>query len=378
MFGLYIHIPFCIRKCRYCDFNSRAAGPGEIDAYLSALVEEIGLFSKGNRRIVQTLYVGGGTPTLLSAEQISRLFGAVRETMILFEDAEITVEANPGTLDREKSEHLLSLGVNRISLGVQSLKDHLLSRLGRVHTGTEALNALEMLRSSGFRNIGVDLIFGLPGQTHKDWEEDLTRILSFRPEHLSLYGLSIEKGTPFDREREQGRLDLPSEQEEIGMYEAAQDLTAKAGYEHYEISNYARPGYRSRHNTLYWTMEEYYGAGAGAHSYLKMDGPLRFSNVLDPAAYVQRMSQTRDPVLKREFLSKKTLLSEAMMLGLRMADGMDIQRFRQTYAEDPVQFFSACLKRGIQNHWIEVTEERIRLTASGVLFSNEVFVDLFG
>ena len=162
------------------------------------------------------------------------------------------------------------------------------------------------------------------------------------------------------------------------MYEAAQDLTAKAGYEHYEISNYARPGYRSRHNTLYWTMEEYYGAGAGAHSYLKMDGPLRFSNVLDPAAYVQRMSQTRDPVLKREFLSKKTLLSEAMMLGLRMADGMDIQRFRQTYAEDPVQFFSACLKRGIQNHWIEVTEERIRLTASGVLFSNEVFVDLFG
>lgn len=378
MFGLYIHIPFCIRKCRYCDFNSRVAGPGEMDDYLSVLIEEVKLFSRSNRRIVETLYVGGGTPTLLSTEQFSRLFGAVRETMTLLEDAEITVEANPGTMDRAKAGHLLGLGVNRISLGVQSLKDNLLSRLGRVHTATEALNTLEMLRSSGFRNIGVDLIFGLPGQTLKDWADDLTRIMSSKPEHLSLYGLSIEKGTPFDTDREQGTLNLPSEQEEIGMYEAAQDLTTKSGYEHYEISNYAQPGYRSRHNTLYWTMEEYYGAGAGAHSYLNMDGPLRFSNVLDPAAYVQRMRQTRDPVLKREFLPKKTLLSEAMMLGLRMADGVDIKRFRQAYAEDPAGFFRESLQKGVQNHWIEVTAERIRLTASGVLFSNEVFVDLFG
>ena len=378
MFGLYIHIPFCIRKCRYCDFNSRAAVSGETDDYLSALIEEVKLFSRSNRRIVETLYIGGGTPTLLSNEQISRLFGAVRESMTLFEDAEITVEANPGTLDPAKAVHLLGLGVNRISLGVQSLKDSLLSRLGRVHTGTEALNTLEMLRSSGFSNIGVDLIFGLPGQTHNDWEEDLTRIVSFQPQHLSLYGLSIEKGTPFDMERKQGTLKLPSEQEEIGMYEAAKDLTAKAGYERYEISNYAQPDYRSRHNTIYWTMEEYYGAGAGAHSYLKMDGPLRFSNVSDPAAYIQRMSRTRDPVAKREFLSKETLLSEAMMLGLRMAEGVDIRRFQQTYGEDPVHLFSESMQKGIQSHWVEVTAERIRLTASGVLFSNEVFVDLFG
>jgi oxygen-independent coproporphyrinogen-3 oxidase len=377
MFGLYIHIPFCQTKCSYCDFNSRPAGQGEIGEYLGVLIEELTLFSKGNRRIVETLYFGGGTPTLLSEREFTLLLEAVHDTMTLTEDAEITVEANPGAIDYSKAGHLRSLGVNRISLGVQSLHDSLLSRLGRIHTSTEALDTLEMLRTVGFDNIATDLIYGIPGQTQKDWTGDLERLIQFGPEHLSLYGLSIEKGTAFHRERKEGRLDLPSEEEQIRMYKTALHKTKGMGYEHYEISNYARPGYRSRHNTLYWTMEEYYGAGAGAHSFLRLDGPLRLSNVADPAEYIKRMKGSKDPVARREFIKKKTFLAEAMMLGLRRTEGVEIKTFRERYGADPLSHFSGMLNRGYDNHWIEIEKGRIRLTAEGLLFSNEVFMDLF-
>jgi oxygen-independent coproporphyrinogen-3 oxidase len=353
------------------------AGAEEIDVYLGALIEELALFCRGNRRIVETLYLGGGTPTLLSEKQLSILFEAILQTMTLIEDAEITIEANPGTLNPDKVAHLQALGVNRVSLGVQSLQDSHLSRLGRIHTSTEALDTLEMLRTVEFDNIAADLIYGIPGQTQKEWAKDLERLIQFGPEHLSLYGLSIEKGTAFHRERKEGGLDLPSEEEQIGMYKTALHRTKEMGYEHYEISNYARPGYRSRHNTLYWTMEEYYGAGAGAHSLLRIDGPLRLSNVADPAEYIKRMKGSKDPVARREFLKKKTFLAEAMMLGLRRIEGVEIKTFRERYGADPLSHFSEMLNRGYDNHWIEIVDGRIRLTAEGLLFSNEVFMDLF-
>ncbi len=377
MFGLYIHIPFCVAKCGYCDFNSGPALSGEIDEYLSALIEEIKIFAKGNRRIVETLYLGGGTPTLLSEGQFTQLLNTIRDRFTLLEDIEITVEANPGTLDRSKAEHLLALGVNRISLGVQSLHDSLLSRMGRVHSSAQSLETFKMLSSAGFRNVGIDLIYALPGQKQKDWEEDLVRILALKPEHLSLYGLSVEKGTLFDRELKAGTLDLPSEGEEIRMFYAARGLTGEAGYEHYEISNYARPKYQSRHNRLYWAMQEYYGAGAGAHSFFRIDGPLRFSNVTEPSSYIQRMKGSKDPVSRRELLPQKTLLAEAMMLGLRMTEGVEIQRFQQEYGVDPLSYFSESLSRAYEKEWLEVEKGRVRLTDTGLILSNEVFMDLF-
>ncbi len=377
MFGLYIHIPYCISKCPYCDFNSKPLEPEEMDRYLAALIEELRGFSQGNRRIVETLYLGGGTPSLLTEDQLTGLFGAVRTSFTLFDDAEITLEVNPGTLDPRKAAHLRSLGVNRISLGVQSLQDPLLLRLGRKHDARMALEAFEILRTEGFSNIAVDLMYGLPGQGHDDWIADLDVLLTMEPEHLSLYCLSVEPGTPFAAAEAEGQLVLPGDGKTVEMYESALEKTAEAGYEHYEISNYARAGYRSRHNCLYWTVQEYYGAGAGAHSFLTMDGPIRFRNAGDPASYIRKMGNTGDPVSRRELLPKKTLLGESLMLGLRMIEGVDMIDFTQRFGTDPLAYFSTALRKAREHGWIEQTENQLRLTPSGVLFSNEVFSGLF-
>lgn len=377
MFGLYIHIPYCLSKCPYCDFNSRPPEPEEMDRYLAALIEELRRFSLGNRRIVETLYLGGGTPSLLTEDQLARLLGAVRGSFTLFDDAEITLEVNPGTLDPRKAGHLGALGVNRISLGIQSLQDRLLSRLGRRHNAKMALASFQILRAEGFTNIAVDLMYGLPEQGRDDWAADLDAILELQPEHLSLYCLSIEPGTPFAAVEAAGRLSLPGDGEAIRMYESAMEKAAEAGYEQYEISNYARTGYRSRHNCLYWTMHEYYGAGAGAHSFLSMDGPMRFCNEGDPASYIGRMGNTGDPVAKRELLPKRTFLGESLMLGLRMLEGVDLGEFRERFGTDPLAHFSGALRKALDHGWIELTGKRLRLTPSGVLFSNELFSELF-
>ncbi len=377
MFGLYLHIPFCLKKCAYCDFNSQVPRKGGMDHYLSALTKELAFIPGRAGRELATLYIGGGTPTLFSEEQFAHLFAFLRATFVWENEMEITVEANPGTLDRSKAEHLLSLGVNRISLGVQSFHDKLLARIGRIHSALQALETLEMLRSVGFRNIGADLIYGLPEQTIRHWEEDLGRLLAFRPEHLSLYALSVEAGTPFAREQKEGRLSLPTEEEGIEMFRLAGEMTGKAEYEHYEISNYALPGLQSRHNSLYWTMEEYYGAGAGAHSFLWQKDPVRFHNEPDPAAYIVRMEQGMSPVAGREVLARETLLSEAMMLGLRRIGGIRMKEFQKDYCVDPKEYFSENFARAFRENWIEEKEGSLRLTPEGLLFSNEVFVDLF-
>ncbi|MDX1764898.1 MAG: radical SAM family heme chaperone HemW [bacterium] len=377
MFGLYIHIPYCLSKCPYCDFNSKPLDPKEMDRYVASLIEELRRFSLGSRRIVETLYLGGGTPSLLTEDQLTGLFDSVRASFTLFDDAEVTLEVNPGTLDPHKAKHLRSLGVNRISLGVQSLQDRLLSTLGRRHDAEMALAAFEILRAEGFSNIAVDLMYGLPGQSFDDWIADLDAVLKLAPEHLSLYCLSLESGTPFAVAEAEGRLIMPAEGDTIGMYESALKRTAAAGYEHYEISNYARAGYRSRHNCLYWTVQEYYGAGAGAHSFLSMDGPMRFCNERDPASYMRKMGKTGDPVARRELLPKKTLLGESLMLGLRMLEGVDMAGFYQRFGTDPLAYFSSPLRKALEHGWIELTPNELRLTHSGVLFSNEVFAEFF-
>jgi oxygen-independent coproporphyrinogen-3 oxidase len=377
MFGLYLHIPFCVRKCGYCDFNSIPLKEGNLDAYVEALVLELSGFGRFNRRPVETLYVGGGTPTVMTEEHFTKIFAVVEDSFSLSSDFEVTVEANPGTLDDKKALHLLSLGVNRISLGVQSLRDHVLSRLGRLHNGAEALRTLEILRKTGFKNIGADLIYGLPEQSVKDWQEDLERIMKMHPQHLSLYSLSVEKGTPFASEQGLGKLNLPSEETVIEMYRRAIEETAAAGYEHYEISNYALSGFFSRHNSLYWAMGEYYGAGAGAHSFLREESPVRFHNDPDPAVYIRKIERQESAIVTREVLSRETYLSEAMMLGLRRTEGVKVKEFQRDYEVDPREYFSVQLSRSFEQGWLEETESTLSLTSKGTLFSNEVFMDLF-
>ncbi len=377
MLGLYLHLPFCIRKCDYCDFNSKPAAPGEVDVYLEALLQELRDLAGMHGRAADTLYLGGGTPTVLSGDQFRRLFGVLERLGLWTPGLETTVEANPGTLDRPKAQLLAALGVNRISLGVQALQDRLLRRLGRMHTGRAARDTFDTLRAVGFENIGIDLIYGLPEQHVADWVADLGQILDLGPEHLSLYGLMIEGGTPFARQREQGVLLLPSEEEEIAMLRSAREMTAAAGYEHYEISNYARPGFPCRHNLGYWTVEEYIGAGAGAHSFLQTDGPTRSHNTPAVDLYIERMREGRSPVFRTERLSPRTLAAEALMLGLRMREGVPLEAFRSRYGIDPFDVYAACLRRGLDNSWLEIEGGRLRFTETGMLLSNEFFVDLF-
>lgn len=377
MFGLYVHIPFCATKCRYCDFNSVPANDRLIREYLRALAEEIRSFSRGNDRIIDTVYIGGGTPTVLSLEQLEELFDAIFSNLHVARGAEVTVEANPDSIDHLKTEMLISLGAGRVSLGVQSLRDGILRKLGRSHTSDEALEAMLTLRRGGFGNIGADLIFALPGQTVGAWEEDLGRLLELRPDHLSLYGLSLEEGTPLYHDVSEGRLSLPSEDDYVAMFRAASRIAADAGYEHYEISNYSLPGFRSRHNSIYWTGGEYYGAGAGAHSYFRRPMPVRSSNVANPEEYVARWRGGLAPTGMRDIVTRRTHLAEMLMLGLRLSCGIDVRLFSADYGENPLVFFEQELAGGFRKGWLELDAGRLRLTGEGVLFSNEVFSALF-
>ncbi|MRR58558.1 MAG: radical SAM family heme chaperone HemW, partial [Deltaproteobacteria bacterium] len=273
--SLYIHYPFCLRKCLYCAFNSRTDSPCSADEYLAGLLREMALRSrmpeKGSSAV--TLYIGGGTPSLLEASQVEQLIDAAAKNYALAADAEITLECNPGTVSAAKLVAFRTAGVNRLSLGIQSFDDAFLERLGRFHTAGQAVAAFTAARDAGFDNIGIDLIHSLPGQTPAHWESELERACALHPDHLSVYGLSVEDGTPFALLEEEGKLALPDEDESACMYEKAAQLLSAGGYEQYEIANFARPGFRSRHNSGYWQRRPYLGFGAGAHAYLRLPGP---------------------------------------------------------------------------------------------------------
>lgn len=378
MAGLYLHIPFCLSKCRYCSFNSHPS-PGRegLERYTAALAAEIDRLADRMIPLIDTVYFGGGTPAILETKDFAALFSSLRSRLDIDGHAEITVEANPGSLDRSRAEDLLSQGVNRISLGVQSFSDSLLRRLGRGHTAAAAGEAFHLLRETGFCNIGLDLIYGLPGQDLAEWEASLNRALALRPEHLSLYGLSVEEGTPFAEEEKKGSLGLPTEEEVIKMYRLAGRQAGEAGYEHYEISNWALPGFQSRHNTNCWTMVEYYGTGAGAHSFLRSPVATRHHNVADHNLYGSAIERGESPVAGREDLPSSTVAGEALMLGLRLLEGVDREHFRREWGGAPVELFPEAVTFGLSRGWVEETGRRLRLTAEGLLFADEIFLRLF-
>ncbi len=351
--GIYIHIPFCLAKCAYCDFNSEAGKLHLADSYISSLIEEMRAFSGLS---ADTVYIGGGTPTVLSDLQLERLISAVNGNFCLSPDTEFTVEVNPKTADTEKYSLMKGLGVNRLSIGVQSFNEDELRALSRIHSALDAERAVTDAQKCGFLNIGIDLMEGIPRQSVKSLEHSLSTAISLGVRHISVYSLIIEEGTPFY----ENTPPLPDEDEEREMYAVTRSFLEEHGFEHYEISNYALPGFSSRHNTKYWTREPYYGFGAGAHSFY---GGVRYENISDINEYIK----AEEKKLSREVISEKEAECERFMLGFRMLSGFETRGS-----------FNEKIKKLQAEGLIEFDGKRARLTQRGEDLANLVFMEFLG
>lgn len=401
--GIYIHIPFCRRKCYYCDFPSYAGRERYMASYVDALCQEIrargafyvrgdaggrdakigggdpaaaggkmsdslgGEISPGWGRAA-TCYIGGGTPTALPAESLVRIVHEVRP--LLREDAELTVECNPGTVDAEYLAALKNAGVNRLSFGVQSFSDTLLQRIGRIHTSGEALAAVQLARSAGFTNISLDLMYGLPGQSLADLQASVATAVELAPTHISIYGLQLEEGTVFARQQEIGRLALPSDELTEQMYDYMVAALPRAGYARYEISNFARASYESRHNMSYWQDTPYLGLGAAAHSYL---AGTRYAATADIAEYIAGVTSGDYAITVEEARSERAHIEEFSFLALRTATGIDRARFRATFGRDIYELYAEPIAAMKSRGLLQETDNNIFLTPLGMKFGNDVF-----
>ncbi|MBN2983283.1 radical SAM family heme chaperone HemW [Cohnella algarum] len=373
--ALYIHIPFCTNKCFYCDFNSYVVDGQPVDAYLDALEKEMEQTARLlPPETVRTVFVGGGTPTVLDPRQMARFLQAVARHFPIAADAEFTMEANPGTTDPAKLEAMLAGGVNRISFGAQSFDDKLLAAIGRIHEARDVVNSIANARRAGFSNLSIDLMFGLPNQTLEQLADSVSRALELDLPHYSLYSLKVEENTLFHRLYEWGELPLPEEDVEVAMYAHLRERLGAAGYDHYEISNFARPGFESKHNSVYWRNEPYYGLGAGAHGYAR---GIRHMNIKGVQPYIEAAARalprlTTDPVSVRE------AMEDFMMVGLRLRQGVRRADFAAQFGgTEPEDVFGEVLTKlqsqGLLEPFGEGEAAGYRLTERGVPLGNEVF-----
>ncbi len=377
--SLYLHIPFCHTRCYYCDFNTYAGILPLREPYVRALLTEVELagqlaqLADRTPRRARTIFFGCGTPSLLTVSQVTRLLNACRKAFALDEDAEITLEANPGTLNFEQLAGLRAAGVTRLSLGAQSFDAELLNTLGRIHSPAEIAQALRNARAARFTSINLDFMFGLPGQTMRHWQETLERALALHPEHLSLYSLIIEEGTPFYTWTHEGRITPGDEDLCADMYEYADERLQAAGYENYEISNWALPGHQSRHNLTYWRNLPYLGMGAGAHSCF---AGRRFSNVLDPQEYINLLKTRQRPEAESEAVDRAQEMSETAFLALRTARGLHLPTFEERFAEPFSHFIGERLRTVEAAGLLEQDGDWLHLSKRGRLLGNEVFLRL--
>ena len=365
--GVYLHIPFCKSRCSYCDFATDVYRNAEtVERYVTALVKEIGVF-KGPKTPADTIYFGGGTPSLLAPAQVEKILAAVRDKFDVLPGAELTMEMNPATVTPETLAAYRALGVNRASFGVQTFNDTDLKRLARGHNAQEARDTLSMLRKAGFDNISFDLIAGLPRQTLADWEANMDEALALQPDHLSLYLLEIHEGTPLAKQIRSERQPLPDEDLAADMYELLVDKTAAAGLRQYEISNFSRPDFESRHNSKYWLLDPVYAFGVSAHSF---DGTHRYANERDTSAYVNLIEKLGSA---ENFREETRVASEFVFLGLRKSDGVNLLEYKTRFGIDLLQKYAADLDDLGEAGLIEIAGENLRLTRKGMLYSNEVF-----
>lgn len=377
--SLYLHIPFCHTRCYYCDFNTYAGLLPLREPYVRALLAEIALagefarHANGQLRRSRTIFFGGGTPSLLSVPQVQRILNACRAHFAIDEGAEVTLEANPGTLGEAQLAGLRAAGVNRLSMGAQSFDAALLRALGRIHSPEQITQAVAYARAVGFTSINLDFMFGLPGQTMRHWQETLDQALALRPEHLSLYSLIIEEGTPFYNWTAEGRITPLDEDVCADMYEYAQERLAAAGYEQYEISNWALPGHQCQHNLTYWLNLPYLGLGAGAASSF---GGRRFTNMREPSDYIRQVKSGQRPEAESEMVNRVQAMSETAFLALRTVRGLHLPTFEQRFAVSFAQFAGARLRRVEDAGLIERDDDWLRLSKRGLLLGNEVFLRL--
>lgn len=375
MFALYVHVPYCTSICPYCDFNVYAPAVRPEQAYVDALVVEMRRAAaespwRGNR--LATLYFGGGTPSLFDPESIRRLIETARDLWGAAQGSEITLEATPESVCSERLARYRAAGVNRLSLGLQSMHPHLLRRLGRVHSPEENRAAVHAARAAGFDNISVDLIYGTPGQTLEECSEDLSEVVALAPEHVSAYALTYEERTPFHQWRARGTITPLSEEIEEEMFRNVRLTLAAGGYEPYEISSFARPGYHSRHNRNYWNGTDYLGLGAGAHSYVAEGWGRRWVNRRNPQQYTMAVMREGSARAESETLTREQAMTEAVFLALRQAGGLDGAAFARRFGEEVVTSFPAVAdlcREGL----LETTAAGFRLTLRGLLLSDTVF-----
>ena len=369
--ALYLHVPFCSAKCRYCDFYSVPAEADPCRRYLRALnceaEQRLGLLDPP----ADSVFVGGGTPTALETNDLAELLALAGARA--GSNTEFSVEANPGTLNTEKIGVLVSAGVNRVNLGVQSFDDAELEALGRIHNAKEAREAFNMLRQAGLQNLGLDLIYGIPGQSPRSWQTSLAEALSLEPEHLSCYALSFEKGTPLWSDLQQGRVGEMDETEQEACWYHAIRSAGAAGLAQYEISNFARPGRQCRHNMTYWRNMPYLGLGPGAASYVR---GVRRTNLPNLEAYSDALLAGQDTPCSQEHLTGREAMAETVMLALRMTEGLDLAGFKARYGQDVRNVFRQSLDKHLQTGWLKLAEGRLRIPVPAMFVSNEVLADI--
>lgn len=373
--GIYIHIPFCKKKCYYCDFISYCDKNELIDKYIECLKKEIINFAQKYKDVydITTIYIGGGTPSSINEKYIKNIIDTINNNIVNIKKIkEITIEVNPGTITKEKIEQYKMARINRISIGLQSTNNKLLEEIGRIHDFDEFLGTYNMARKVGFKNINVDLMFGLPNQTIKDLSNSIDKIIQLNPEHISIYSLILEENTVLFNLIEQGKLILPSDEVERNMYWYIKNKLELSGYKHYEISNFAKEGYESKHNWNCWEQKQYVGFGVAAHSYLK---DKRFSNIENLEQYINNIEN--DNLEKNYILHENQNIydkkKEYMLLGLRKIDGVSIQKFKNKFDDNPIYLFRKELKKLIEEDLLEIDGDDIRLTNKGLDLANVVW-----
>lgn len=373
--GIYIHIPFCKSKCGYCDFCSHPPKSGETDRYLNAVMLHMqDLSGAAEDHIIDTVYIGGGTPSLLSRKQMKSLIECINTSFNIDRDVEFTVEANPGTVDKGYLRALASMGVNRISFGFQSASDTELKALGRIHTAADLTASFKAARAAGFKNINVDIMYGIPHQTAESFGNTLDFVRSLAPEHISVYGLKIEEGTRFYKE--QDSLPLPDEETEYKMYRTAHTVLENSGYKHYEISNFSRRGFESKHNMRYWKDEKYLGFGVSAHSYFAGQ---RYAYVDDIEKYMLEMEHPKDMahiLAECTDIDMFTKETEYVMLRMRLFDGVDLGDYRREFGRDFVKKYGEKLYSYIRGGFVKLDGMRCAFTVKGMYVSNYILSEI--
>lgn len=365
MRGLYIHIPFCIKKCEYCDFVSYTDCYDREKDYLAALIEEFKLYED---KQVDTVYIGGGTPSSLSTDGLVFLMDKIFEYFDVTENAEITMEVNPKTANMQKLKAIRNAGVNRLSIGVQSFNDEELSAIGRIHTSADAVNCILDAKFAGFKNISIDLMFGLPKQTIESYRNSLIKAVTSGVNHISAYSLILEENTPLYDKVKSWELRLPREDDEVAMYDLTCEVLATSGFHQYEVSNYAKDGFESRHNIKYWECEEYIGCGAAAHSYFRGKRFSNYETIEDYLAHpTARLNETE--------LSLKDKMSEFMFLGLRKIDGIDLQEFECRFINSPYEIYGEVIDKYIKLGLLTHERGFLKFTPKGMRLSNMVLCE---